>query len=156
MPNLTSIKPRRNPFDLPKIKRAIENTLTAAAKGVKVDYGVVTQTWENKPEVDIESGPGFRIVRPRGKIFGYVDQGTPPHIIRAKAGGVLVFGVGGTAKTRPRVIASGAGSQGNTIVKTPMVQHPGTKAREFSKTIAAKWQRELPRIMQRALAAALR
>jgi hypothetical protein len=157
MPGLVPITPKRNPFDPARFKRAVNTTLDAAAKGAKVDFGVVTQTWENRPEVDIESGPGYRIIKPRGKIFQYVDQGTPPHIIQAKPGKILVFGVGGRAKTKPRVIASGPGSQGNTIVKTPKpVQHPGTEAREFSKTIGAKWRRQLPVLMQRAIVSALR
>ena len=147
---LIVIKPKGNVFDVRRYQQQIENGLSVAAKGAKVDFDTTTQTWKHRPTFTIESEPGKRIIATDDTIYGYVDEGTKPHIIAPKNGKVLVFGIGGKAKTAPRVIGSKAGSKGGAQVITPKpVHHPGTEAREFAKTIRQKWDEELPKIMQR-------
>jgi hypothetical protein len=139
-----------------KARRAVKNALDGAAKGAKVDFRVTTQTWSHKPDFTIEKpSDSERIVGTNDEIYGYVDDGTPRHTIVAKAGGVLAFGPGARAKTRPRVIGSGGGSKGGATVFTKRVQHPGTDAREFSEVIAEKWEEQLPMLLQRAIDAEL-
>jgi len=138
--------------DPDKVSRAIENALTGAALGAKADFGVTQQTWSNKSKGDfkIKSKPGERVIYTDSKIYGYVDKGTRPHIIRAKRK-TLAFRGGYKAKTSSGRIGSTSGGASGGWMFAKVVRHPGTKARNFSKVIAAKWQKELPKIMQRAI-----
>lgn len=148
---MTAILPKGLVFNASKLARAIENTLEGAAKDVKVDFGVTTQTWKVRPAFTIERETGRRIVATDDDIYGFVDEGTPPHVITAHGPGGLVFGMPSSPKTSVRVIGSKAGSRGSTIVRTHQVHHPGTEARAFSDEIAEKWDKQLPTIMQRSI-----
>lgn len=149
---LRHIKIKGDLIDGKKLSRAIENALTGEAKAVKVDLDTTTRTWEHRPEFTIEKGEGRRTVATDDEVFGYVDEGTPAHIITAKsANKPLTFGVGGSPKTAPRVIGSRAGTRGGTIVRAQVVHHPGTAAREFTETIKEKWDDLLPDAIQRAI-----
>lgn len=143
--------PKSLVFNAAKLARAIENGLEGAAKDVKVDFAVTTQTWATKPAFEIERKTAERIVSTDDEIYGYVNDGTRAHPIVAHGPGGLAFGVPSSPKTAPRVIGSSGGSKGSTIVHVRRVQHPGTEAREFDETIGKKWDAELPRIMQRAI-----
>ena len=133
------------------LARAVENGLEGAARAAKADFGVTVQTWEHKPEFDIEREPGKRTIWTGHKVYLYVTRGTKPHTIRAKNGKALAFSSQFTPKTTPRTIGSGPGGRGPADTFRREVQHPGTKAREFEEEIAEKWQRELPDVMQRAI-----
>lgn len=139
-------------FNTAQLERAIENALTGSAKAAKVDFDVTTQTWTKRPEFTIDSELGKRTISTDNEIYGYVNDGTVPHIIAPKKpGGVLAFGVPSGPKTQVRVIGSGAGSKGSTPVRTRRVQHPGTDAREFDQVIKEKWDELLPVTLQRAI-----
>lgn len=148
---MKAVIPKSLLLDPQKLARAIDNTLTGNAKAVKVDFQVTTQTWVTKPDFVIEDGPGKRTISTDNEIYGYVNDGTRPHIITAKNKKVLVFGVGGRPKTRVRAIGSTKGSEGNTTVFAKSVQHPGTEARAFDEVIADKWTEQLPVTLQRAI-----
>lgn len=139
-------------FNAPALARAVENALEGAAKDVKADLGVTTQTWKDKPAFAIERATAERIVSTQDAVYGYVDEGTPAHEIAPRPGGMLVFGTGGSPKTRPQAIGSTRGRAGGVIVHTrKAVHHPGTAPRLFSTVIADKWEKQLPVLMQRAL-----
>lgn len=149
------IIPRGEILDARKLARAKKNALDGAAKGALVDFKVTAQTWEHKPGFSIEAPDNAtRIVGTNDTIYGYVEEGTRPHVIVAK-GKTLAFPSGHRAKTRPRVIGSGSGGSSGSTVFTKRVQHPGTDAREFSVVIAEKWQEQLPILLQRAIDAEL-
>lgn len=137
----------------PQLMRALESGLDAAAKGVQEDFRKTTSSWQHKPAFSVEKRTGERIVSTNDEIYGYVDEGTRPHVIRPKRGKVLAFAGGAyRAKTSPRVIGStGGGSSGATVFSRG-VQHPGTKAREFEQAIGEKWERgPFAELMQKAL-----
>lgn len=138
-------------FNAVALARAIENGLEGAAKDVKVDLAVTTQAWQTKPVFAIERKVAERIVSTNDEIYGFVNDGTPAHIIVPRGKKVLAFGAGGSPKTAPRVIGSRSGSRGGTIVHTRVVHHPGTEPREFDETIGKKWDRQLPVTLQRAI-----
>lgn len=138
--------------DPQKLARAVANALDGAAKGALVDFKVTTQTWQHQPEFDIqEPSADRRVVGTSDEIYGYVSGGTKPHVIVAHGKALAFPGGKFRAKTQPRVIGSGAGSKGGAIILRPKVNHPGTTAREFDEAIAEKWQKELPKTMQRAI-----
>lgn len=148
---LRAIIPARLALDPQRLMRGIQNGLDASAKAVKVDFGVTTQTWKKKPEFAIAETDDGRIVGTEDEIYGYVNDGTRPHIIEAKNGKSLAFGVPSSPKTAVRVIGSSAGSRGSVTIKRKRVRHPGTDARKFDEVIAEKWQEQFPVTMQRAL-----
>jgi hypothetical protein len=134
------------------LARAVANGLDGAAAGALVDFQVTTATWSRKVQFLIDkSQADRRIVGTDDEIYGYVSGGTKPHIIVAH-GKALVFPGGGfRPKTRPRYIGSNKGSKGGAVIFRPVVHHPGTEAREFDEAIAEKWQKELPKTLQRAI-----
>lgn len=146
------ILPKKLIADPAKMARALTNALNGVAKDIQLDFAVTTQTWKHKPSFPISSPSGYRrVISTDDEVYGYVNDGTRAHIIRPKAGGVLVFRGPFRAKTLPNQIASGPGSVGSAETFARGVQHPGTKPRNFDTAIQAKWDRQFQGIMQRAI-----
>jgi hypothetical protein len=143
-------------FNLAAVQRAITGTLTQAAQDAQKDLQSTTATWKRKVTFAITPIPDGFQVSTDDEIFGYVDEGTPPHIITPKRGKVLRFGPGSRPKTTVRVIGSTAGSKGGAPVVARIVHHPGTEAREFSQMLQEKYDDELPKRIDAALGEALK
>jgi len=153
---LKVIMPKALAFTPERMNRAIQNGLDAAAVGARADFEATTQTWRTAVTFTIEDiGTFGRRVSTANTIYGYVNDGTKPHTIVAKPGKSLRFGTPYDAKTRPRVLGSSHGGSGSDIVVTKRVRHPGTQPRDFAQTIAKKWDKELARVLQRAIDAEL-
>lgn len=136
-----------------RMNRAIENGMQAAAQGVRADFVATTRTWERGVAFTI-TAPGryARVIGTDDQIWAWLNEGTRPHLIAPRRARALAFAVGGRAKTRPRVLGSSAGSTGSTFVTTRgVVQHPGTKAREWTDVAQQKWQDQLAVVVQRAI-----
>lgn len=153
---LIPITPKGDLFSLAAVARAITGTLIQTAQDAQKDLQSTTATWKRKVPFVITPIPDGLQVSTDDEVYGYVDQGTPPHIIVPKRGKVLVFGPGARAKTTPRVIGSTAGAKGGAPVKVRVVHHPGTEAREFSETLQEKYDDELPKRIDVALGEALK
>ena len=153
----TVILHKRPIVDPRKMSLAIENTLTAQAKAIKVDFGVTIQTWSNRPAFKITTPGRFqRLISTNDDIYAMLDAGTKPHTIRPKnPRGILRFSTPFRSKTLPNEIASYAGSKGNTPVVVRVVRHPGTTARNWAKVIQKKWQAQIGDIFQRAIDSAV-
>ena len=159
---IKEIKPSRLKVDALRLE--LLNEMRKVATDVKKDYEKTTKTWKHKPKFEVNvslkpPGPTL-IVETDDEIYGYVDKGTKPHLIFAgiytgksnkKA---LAFPSKFSAKTRPGVIGSSAGSSGGPTVIRPYVQHPGTKARGFEEAIEKIWKTKYKRRMERAMAKA--
>jgi hypothetical protein len=109
----------------------------------------VVKDWEHRPDfqakkiikptqISIEVIP----VGPNAKIFVFVDQGTRPHMIVPRQKRALKF-QGGTYKpktlpspARTGTVSGGGRTTGGQTVFAKKVNHPGTKARNFSVVIA--------------------
>lgn len=144
MPPLVSAKvllPKRALANPKRLLRAIENTLTAAAKAAKVDFDATTYTWHNLPKFEIEKSPGKRIVYTTSDIYRYVSRGTKVRF--------AVMSDDFRPKTRPGYIGSNLGRGGK--VGMSRVPLPGIEARDFEKVIARKWRQELPKQFQRMI-----
>lgn len=151
----TIIKPKKPPIGAAAQARVVQNTLTNVAKNIKVDFGVVTQTWKHKPDFRITSPNEYtREVATDDEVFGMLNAGTKAHDIRPKKPrGILRFKTPFTSKTLPNQIMSRAGATGSTDAVARVAHHPGTKARNWNKVIARKWQAQVGAIFQRALGA---
>lgn len=151
-------------------REEIRNAAQAMALKIKKDFEATTKTWADKPEFKVEVNVGraaggyvaTKAGTPAGaeisvttddEIYGYVDEGTKPHVIRPRRrGGLLAFKTGGyRAKTRPQVIGSTAGRPGKNQVFAKEVHHPGTKARKFTQVIHKKWQATFRKEMDAAI-----
>ena len=143
-------------FQPKRTREAVENwsdDLSIEALGM---FGKVTATWaqKNKPHFVvryIKNGVTISASGAAGKIFSYVDEGTRAHLIRARKKPLLRFRVGGSPKTRPRVITSTAGKSGKVWVGALEVHHPGTEPREFSVIIAERIGKKADKVMRREL-----
>jgi len=150
------IKPQR--FKDPAFKRAIQQAAKKAGKEMGKDFEKTTKTWKKKPKFEqiIDVAPNVEVlVGTDNEIYRYVNDGTRPHAIFPKRAKALSFRWGGKgsyrAKTRPRFIGSMPGGPTGPRVAFPYVQHPGTKAREFDKTIEKKWRSAFKTRMEKAM-----
>lgn len=99
------------------------------------------KTWTNKPTLTPTPTPrGWAVKVDPAFPYGWVDQGTPPHIIRARNAPMLRFQGPYHAKTRVNVIASYKGGRGRVWVSKRQVQHPGIEARNFRDIIMRRVQ----------------
>ncbi len=148
-----TIKPAR--LKDKSLRITLINKARKIGNAMKRDFLETTKTWEHKVEFSIDvstkgQGPAV-LVGTDDEIYGYVNDGTPPHIIRPVHAKMLRFATGYAAKTSPGVLASGSGGASGSIAYAKIVHHPGTKARNFDKVIADKWQSRFKSEMEDAL-----
>ena len=129
-------------FDAEKIIRATENALDDAAKDVKVDFLVTTQTFDHSVEFVIDKSTGKREIYTTDPPYFYVNYGTK--VRRA------LMSPDFSPKTRAGVIGSNPG-RGGVVFISHRLSLPGIEARNFDKVILEKWQAQFPTIMQRAI-----
>lgn len=135
---------------------SIEKEAKIVEAGILKDYKEGTRTWEHKVQFDATltinpNGAVSIIVDTDDEIYTFVHEGTRPHVIRAKRAKTLRFQGTYTAKTTPGVIQSKSGGSSGEFEYRQQVQHPGTKARNFTQPIFRKWRPFFERQMQRAL-----
>lgn len=143
-------------FKVDEIYKAIEQNAKVVEKGILKDYQATTRTWDHK--VDFESvltinrnGGVSIIVDTDNEIYTFVHDGTKAHPILPRRAKRLRFQGTYSAKTTPGVIQSKSGGSSGDFRYSAGVQHPGTKARNFTKVIFRKWKPFFERSMARAL-----
>lgn len=124
------------------IVNSAETALDMAAEDIRVDYGVVTQTWNHKPVFAIDKSKLKRRITTGDDVFRYIDKGTA--VRRA------VMTPGFRPKTIPGQIRSRMGSGGVAYISKKVVK-PGIEARRFSEEILKKWTKEFPKLLQQAV-----
>jgi hypothetical protein len=150
---MTAIIPRKFLRDPIRFERAIENALDGAALDVKADFGATTSTWNDRPRFYIRKQKGERFIGTDGLIYKFVSGGTKPHLIAARNAPRLAFyATGFRPKSRVRYIGANKGHRANKDFRRPLVvHHPGTQAREYPQVLKEKWDKELPKILQRSI-----
>ena len=120
------------------------NAMRKMGTPIRRDFERTTATWEHKPKFEQSvslKAPGPTLtVWTENEIYGYVNDGTKPHIIRAKTSKGLAFKTGFYPKTFPGVVGSVPGGSFPPWAHAQEVHHPGTEARKFDETIKKKWQ----------------
>lgn len=152
---LVPIKPKGKLFDIGRIERAVRDAMAEAGEEAIALYEQCTSTWERQPVFEAVVVSDGVIVGTDDPIFQYVDEGTAPHPILPKAGRVLRFRGGYSAKTSPGQLGSGGGGASGGVVFTRRVNHPGTKARDFTALVQQQMQNVLPVIIAQHLGDAL-
>lgn len=143
-------------------RKQFDGALDEMARGAQKDFNKATANWKHKPSFEIVKTKNTAAIKISGlnaAIFGFVDRGTRPHIIRPKRAqsrkgrkGTLVFRTGYQAKTRPnntQFVGSGVASGPWRSAK--QVRHPGSKARNITRIIAKRWQEEGRKILRKRL-----
>jgi hypothetical protein len=150
------IKPDRPVFSLAHQRRAITATLEMVADGIAQDFDKTTATWHDRPSFAVRKrGEFVREISTSHRVYAMLNEGTREHLILPRASKVLRFQTPFRAKTVPRSISSGPGSQGGDTVWSRGVHHPGTEPREWDQTIADKWSADVGRLFQRAIGEAV-
>lgn len=156
MIKLIPIKPKTTAANFARVERAVREVYPKAAGELLADFEKTVSTWDEKPRFRVRVGRDAVSVYTDNAIWRFVDQGTRPHTIRPRRASVLAFPGGYAAKTRVgSIIARAGGPSGDTRFARE-VQHPGTKARGFSRRLRAKWKDKWPAMVQQAIREALR
>jgi hypothetical protein len=142
-----------------KINQSIFNAefvagMVETATEMEREFKKTTASWKTQVDfekiIDTTGGSMAVLVGTDNEIYGYVDEGTEPHVIRPVNAPALAFIWGGKGSYRsatiPKWIGSRPASVSGTLHRTKEVHHPGTVARRFSQTIQ-DW--EQPRYKKR-------
>lgn len=149
--SFSTFKPLKESVFREEAMKAMKNL----QKSVADDQERTVATWKRKPTFYSKVVVGKDSIELHfgtdNEIYGYVDKGTKPHVIRARTKKGLIFLTGGTPKTFPDVIQSFPGSRGTQWNRKMSVKHPGTKARNFSTIIAKSLRPEFAKEMKNAM-----
>ena len=154
MPKIT-IKPITPKLRLDGIGKIIVKEQRREARNVQREYEQVTRTWKNQPDFEITEKDKNIYVETKDKVFGYIDKGTKPHIIKPKRPGYpLRFNTRGfRSKSVPNKLTARAGSPAKPPESRPMfVKHPGFPPRRFTIMIRIRSQARFKKNMDKALA----
>lgn len=144
------------PEKLAAATRAYRRVYQIAADTLLIDLEKTTATWNTRVRWTVRVAGNTVTVTTDNAIWRYVDAGTRPHIIRVRRARWLRFQAGYQAKTRPGSLVSGAGGPSGPFRFAKEVKHPGTKARNFSRALRAKWKTKWPQMVRDAIDQALR
>ena len=143
-----AIVPKRSGIpDLTRYATRRQKALERVAKLMEREYKKIDTTFSQKNKLDIESdiqedAEGWKVTTTASSHFiRFLNDGTGRYgpegrdfEISPRAGGVLIFQVGGKAKSKPRVLRSGQGRRGNTTIVTKnTVTVKGIKPREYDE-----------------------
>lgn len=140
---LKPIVPKARIFNATRFQSEINKAKLETKDGIQQDYEKTVSTWNHKPRFYTTRRGNDWFIGTKDEIYGYVEMGTKPHTITVKRAKFLRFFAGGfQPKSRVNWIGSGPGRRASkNFVQKKSVQHPGTKARNFSKEIKKKWQK---------------
>lgn len=139
---------------LKEVAQAVTETLNTMQK----DFEKTTRTWDTDVAFTTQkalkvTGDAIRgAVGTNNTIYGYVNGGTRPHIIRPRRAKSLRFQTGYRAKSKFRVLQSYQGGKFGAVAYAQVVRHPGTKPREFDYTIADMRQPDFEKNISAAIA----
>lgn len=143
-----------------KVRLEILNALRKEGRLQKKMLAGTAKYWSGaKPifsfEIGLAGNDAVLLVGPSGggaQLWVWLDQGTRPHIIRPRSGGVLRFRVGGRAGSTPGTLAVSRGSRGTQWISAKVVHHPGITARDWSLVVLKERQNPFFRSLNEAVA----
>lgn len=144
------------------LQRLMRKAVDQTRDQIETSLNRITDTWTTKVKFKIrlsnEQGNLVVDITTTNNIFRYVNEGTKPHIIRAKNAPYLRFFASGfAAKTKPGRLTSGTGAKANSDFRqVKQVDHPGTKARNYTRLIAKKYAPKFQGLMKTAIQRAVK
>jgi hypothetical protein len=140
------LKPKK--LKIKEVRLNILNALRAEGKVVKAELEKTTTTWKGaKPTFTIAIGltgqDAIVLIGPAGSAkgaqkWGWLDEGTEAHIIKAKN------------VPNVKTFSSGAGSISPPWRKAKQVKHPGIDAREWSEEIVKRRKKPFTKAILKA------
>jgi hypothetical protein len=133
--------------------------LRATGQELKTANDKVVRPWSHKPtfRAEYSKSAAIRTVKvvAQGRhkaIWGYVDLGTKPHVIRAKNKPFLAFQSGYSARTAPVAkFNQGTGQKFGAWRRKKQVNHPGNAPRKFTETFFKELSPPFPDRIQAAV-----
>lgn len=155
-----TVKPAK--FNVKAFADAFKKASEKISKEIKKEFEITTIGWDTDVVFEelVAVGPDAIevLVATDNEIYGYVNDGTRPHKIRAKPGKTLAFKWGGPgsykAKTAPGKLVhnpSGGNVVGGKFVRPMEVDHPGFEGRNFDKIITKEFTPKYKRAMEAAM-----
>lgn len=152
------IKPKKLRVD--KVRLNLLNALRAEGAEVKREFEKTTATWQGaKPTFEIAisltGGEATVLIGPGGNTDGAqkwvrLNEGTRPHVIKAKNKPTLAFRTNFRPKTKVKTFASTSGSSSPPWAYAKQVKHPGIDAREWSSEIVKRRRKRFTQTMIKA------
>lgn len=149
-------------FDFKKFERKLTTGMDVLLNETAHEFKLTADTWMHKPEWRKQRAARvgdswLAWVYTDDENLSRVNFGTPRHDITARRAPLLRFrhGSGFRAKTQPGVVGSAVGANTGRWVRKKTVSHPGIKARRFDLAIAKGKEKDLLRIANEALKAAV-
>jgi hypothetical protein len=149
-----SFSPILSPYTplAPQFRAVIEKEITRETRSIVREYEITVGTWKRKVRFTITISPyEFATVGTDNEIYGYVDKGTRPHIIRPKKAKMLRFNTVFRAKTIPNQLRNRAGMSAPPVAHALEVHHPGTEARNFTENISKRSEARFSKNMAKAM-----
>lgn len=118
------------------------------------EFRKTVEGWENAPRFQSEVEHVINLltrVFTESERYFYVNNGTSPHTITPKSGGLLRFQTGYRAATSPKVIGSRKPQRFGPQISARIVHHPGSEPRLFDETIAEAYEETFVNDIQDAI-----
>ena len=158
-----TIRSRRKFINAPLVRKMMDAWLDSEAKPHFIQrFEFVVANWKNRVTFKARKfvradSISINVFPDKHKdIWGYVVNGTPPHVIRPKGPWTLKFRTGYKPKTLPPAKFGGPGKATGPVVRAKVVHHPGTDARPFPKEIMKDEQAWFSRNAENAWRRAIR
>lgn len=139
---VSPIKPGKNFLDYREYKSEILEAVSAVTEIMKSELEAAVDDWDHAPDwraTTRVSGAGVEVTikatGPNAKIYGYVDEGTRPHVIRPRKARALSFRAGYKPRTKPGRPHAGPGAASGDQVFTQVVHHPGNAPRHLTRAV---------------------
>lgn len=133
------------------IRNEMRQVLQQAANKRAASYRKTWATWKHKPELQVDIAADSVEISVNDDVWNWLNAGTEAHEIRPRNARVLAFNGKFSPKTQPGVIGSGAGSSGGNKIFSRGVQHPGTKARNWTQAIEDKHDLDIQELVDAAI-----
>lgn len=157
---IKAIKPAK--LRVGRVRLELLNELRAEGRDVKKELEKTTRNWKGaKPAFEIlislAGNDATLLVGPAGNTKGvqkwtWLDEGTRPHVIRARRAPYLRYRLGYNASTRPGTLTSrGSYYVGKHYRRSKVVHHPGTKPRGWVALIQKRRRRKFTKRMLAAV-----
>lgn len=138
-----SVKVPELVLDSELVRHAIQQKMERKTKpDLLKEFRKTVEGWDNAPRFQSEVEHVVNLltrVFTESERYAYVNNGTAPHIITPKGGGMLRFQTGYRAATSPKVIGSRKPQRFGPQIMTRGVRHPGIEPRLFDEVIALEY-----------------
>lgn len=139
----------------PQMKALLDKEVQRETRSIVREFQYTVKTWRRSVTFSVDISPSFEYatIGTDDTIYGYVDKGTKPHIIRPRLAKALRFNTVFRAKTIPNQLRSRAGASSPPVAYAQVVHHPGTEARNFTEQVQKRSRARFSKNIAKAMKA---